>query len=71
MINPAHAEQFFEASGHTFAELLALVDQGKPLPRLPLHIRLQASEQMTTSEEESQNVIGVLPGADPRSRTST
>ena len=34
-INPAHAEQFFAASGHTFAELLALVDQGKALPRFP------------------------------------
>ena len=64
-INPAHAEQFFAASGHTFAELLALVDQSKPLPRFPLHIRLLATEQMKTSEVESQNVIGVLPGSDP------
>ena len=63
-INPAHAEQFFAASGHTFAELLTLVDQGKPLPRFPLHIRLLATEQMKTSEVESQNVIGVLPGSD-------
>jgi len=64
-INPAHAEQFFAVSGHTFAELLALVDHGKPLPRFPLHIRLLATEQMKTSEVESQNVIGVLPGSDP------
>ena len=65
VINPAHAEQFFAASGHTFAELLALADQGKPLPRFPLHIRLRATEHMKTSEVESQNVIGVLPGSDP------
>jgi hypothetical protein len=64
-INPAHAEQFFAASGHTFAELLVLVDQGKPLPRFPLHIHLQATEKMKTSEVESQNVIGLLPGSDP------
>ena len=64
-INPARAEQFFAASGHTFGELLALADQGKPLPRFPLHIRLQATEQIKTSEVESQNVIGVLPGSDP------
>jgi Peptidase family M28 len=65
VINPARAGQFFGASGHTFAELLALVDQGKPLPRFPLHIRLQATEHMKMSEVESQNVIGVLPGSDP------
>ncbi len=64
-INPARAEQFFAASGHTFTELLALADQGKPLPRFPLNIRLKAVEEMKTSEVESQNVIGVLPGSDP------
>jgi hypothetical protein len=64
-VNPAHAEQFFAASGHTFAELLAIADQGKPLPRFPLHIRLRAVEKMRTSEVESQNVVGLLPGSDP------
>jgi len=42
-----------------------LVDQGKPLPRFPLYIRLLATEQMRTSEVESQNVIGTLSGSDP------
>jgi Zn-dependent M28 family amino/carboxypeptidase len=64
-VNPAHAEQFFAASGHTFAEMLALADQGKPLPRYPLHIRIRATEHMKVSQVESQNVIGVLPGSDP------
>jgi Zn-dependent M28 family amino/carboxypeptidase len=63
--NPAHAEQFFAASGHTLAELLALADEGKALPRFPLHIRLRATEHMKLSEVESQNVIGVLEGSDP------
>lgn len=64
-INPASADKLFAASGHTFAELLALADQDKPLPRFPLHIRLLATEHMKTSQVESQNVIGVLPGTDP------
>jgi hypothetical protein len=64
-INPAHAGQFFAASGHTFAELLALADQGKPLPRFPLHIRIRATEHMEVSQVESQNVIGLVPGSDP------
>ena len=66
VINPARAEQFFAASGHTFAELLALADQGKALPRFPLNIRLRATQRMQTSAVESQNVVGILPGSDPR-----
>jgi len=65
VINPAHAEQIFAASGHTFSELLALADQGQTLPHFPLHIRLRATEHMRLSEVESQNVIGLLPGSDP------
>jgi hypothetical protein len=64
-INPAHAEQFFAASGHTFSELLALADQGQPLPHFPLHVALRAEEHKKLSEVESQNVIGLLPGSDP------
>jgi hypothetical protein len=64
-VNPAHADKFLAASGHTFAELLALADRGQPLPRFALHIRLRATERLRTSEVESQNVVGVLPGADP------
>jgi Peptidase family M28 len=65
VVNPAHAEQLFTASGHTFSELLALADQGQPLPRFPLHLRVRATENMQLSEVESQNVIGMLPGSDP------
>ena len=64
-MNPAHAEQFFASSGHTFAEMLALADRGQPLPHFPLHIRLRATEHVRLSEVESQNVIGMLPGSDP------
>jgi hypothetical protein len=65
VMNPAHAEQVFAASGHTFAEMLALADQGQPLPHFPLHIRLRSTEHVKLSEVESQNVIGLLPGSDP------
>jgi len=65
-INPAHADKIFAASGHKFAELLALADAGKPLPRFPLNISLRATLKMSMSEVESQNVIGLLPGSDPK-----
>ncbi|HEU4412766.1 MAG TPA: M28 family metallopeptidase [Polyangiaceae bacterium] len=66
--NPAHTDRLFEGSGHTLAELLALADAEKPLPRFPLAVRLQAEVAFTRSPVRSQNVAGLLPGADPALR---
>jgi Zn-dependent M28 family amino/carboxypeptidase len=63
--NPARADKLFEGSGHTFQELLAVADAGKPLPRFPLAASLRARVAVERDESESQNVIGVLPGSDP------
>jgi hypothetical protein len=63
-LNPASANVIFAASGHTLAEVLALADQDKPLPRFPLHVRIRSTERMKTSKAESQNVIAMLPGSD-------
>src|SRR6516164_4903295 len=67
-MNPAHADKLLADSGHTFAELLALVDAGKPVPVFPLMIRLKAKTSVERSEVESQNVAGILRGADPARR---
>ncbi|HTK28970.1 MAG TPA: M28 family metallopeptidase [Vicinamibacterales bacterium] len=64
-MNPAHADKLFEGSGHTFAELLALADAGKPLPRFALPARLRAKVSVVRGQVESQNVAGILPGSDP------
>lgn len=66
MFNPERADKLFEGSGHTFKELLAIADAGKPLPRFPLAASLRASIAVERTEGESQNVIGVLPGSDPK-----
>ena len=63
-MNPEHAGKWFEGSGHTLAELLALVDAGKPLPRFPLVPTLRAKVQVQRHEVESQNVVAVRPGTD-------
>jgi hypothetical protein len=65
-INPTQADKILAASGHKFAELLAVADAGKPLPRFPLHVGLRATLKMKLSGVESQNVIGLLPGSDPK-----
>ena len=64
-INPASAEMIFEGSGHTFAEVLELANQGKAMPRFPLKLSFRATEKLKLTDAEAPNVIGVLPGSDP------
>jgi Zn-dependent M28 family amino/carboxypeptidase len=64
--NPAHADRLFAGSGHTLAELLALVDAGKPLPRFPLAVAVRARVATTTEKVEAPNVAGILRGTDPK-----
>ena len=67
IINSAHADKFFEGSGHTLAELQSLADTGQPLPKFPLkgtynvHVAIQRLPDV-----QATNVIGVLPGSDPK-----
>lgn len=63
--NPAHAERLFDGSGHTYAELLALADTEKPLPRFSLTPHLRAEVAFEKGPVRSQNVVGLLPGSDP------
>lgn len=67
-MNPAHADKLFAGSGHTFAELLALVDADKPLPAFPLPVRIKATTSVERSRVTSQNVAGILRGSDPTRR---
>ncbi len=67
-INPAHADRFLAGSGHSFAEILAADRDGQPLPRFPLANRIRAKIAVAQSVAESQNIIGLAPGADPKLR---
>jgi hypothetical protein len=67
-VNPEKTEKWFAGSGHSFAEILALAKAGKQLPRFPLAFSLRAQPVVRQSRAVSQNVIGVLPGADPTLR---
>jgi len=64
-VNPAEAERLFTGSGHTFAELMELVERGVQLPRFPLAVSLEVHAKYNQREVTSQNVAGVFPGADP------
>ncbi|MEW6319829.1 MAG: subclass B3 metallo-beta-lactamase [Acidobacteriota bacterium] len=64
-INPARAETFFAGSGHTFADVLALSNAGKVLPRFAIPSRARVKVTIEAASLESDNVIAILPGTDP------
>jgi Zn-dependent M28 family amino/carboxypeptidase len=63
--NPARAERLFTGSGHTFAEIVALAADRKPLPGFALPSRIRATVKVATAPVTSDNVAGVLQGSDP------
>lgn len=63
--NPAKAERLFEGSGHTFADVLKVADEGKALPHFALVGNVKAAVAVDTATVESQNVVGVVRGRDP------
>jgi Zn-dependent M28 family amino/carboxypeptidase len=63
--NPAQADKLFAATGHTFADLLALADAQKPLPRFSLNKSLTATVTTETTLVESPNIAAKLTGSDP------
>ena len=65
-VNPAHAEKLFTGSGHTFKEILELTNAGKPLPKFPLQGRIRSKVTVKRTSSQSDNVVGILPGTDPK-----
>ncbi|HET6761109.1 MAG TPA: M28 family peptidase [Gemmatimonadaceae bacterium] len=63
VINPASAEKFFAGSGHAAASLIEAALKGDSLPRFDLPVAIRATIAVDTWQVESQNVIGILPGA--------
>jgi Zn-dependent M28 family amino/carboxypeptidase len=63
--NPAQAEKLFAETGHTFAELLALADAQKPLPRFDLKKRMTATVVTERDAVVSPNLVAKLEGSDP------
>ena len=64
--NPNRAEMLFAGSGHSFQEVLAALNANQPLPHFPLAMKVRSRLGMIRSQVKSENVVGVLPGSDPR-----
>ena len=65
-INPKSADKLFAGSGHRYQELLQLAASGKPLPSFALNGKLKLRMEFDARELRSDNVVAILPGADPR-----
>lgn len=68
MLNPARFPLLLEGTGHKADDLLALLKEGKPLPHFDLPLQVAATVDAKVSEITSENVVGVLPGSDPKLR---
>lgn len=65
-MNPANAQKLFAGASQTFAQLQALADSGAQLPRLILPTKVVTEVAVTTRDVSSDNVVGLLPGTDPK-----
>jgi hypothetical protein len=65
-VDPDKSDLLFAGSGHTFAELCALADASKPVPRFALPLRLKARVAVSRSSLSSPNIVAKLPGRDPK-----
>ena len=64
--NPAHADELFAGTGHTFDQLVADAEAGKQLPRFAIPARLKATAVVKHGEVESQNIAAIFTGSDPK-----
>jgi hypothetical protein len=62
----AHAEKLFAGSGHTFKEIVDQLNTEKALPHFPLAITIRAKTGVKRSSAQSLNLVGLLPGSDPK-----
>lgn len=61
--NPAHADELFAGSGHTFREIVDTAEAGKPLPRFTIGARIQAKTVVKRSQVVSQNIAAIYTGS--------
>jgi hypothetical protein len=65
-VTRAGAPKLLAGSGHTLEELDQLVADKKPLPRFPLNGTLRAHAAIQRTPVDSENVVGIYEGSDPR-----
>lgn len=64
--NPEKADLLFASTGHTFDELAKLGKERKQLPTFALNKSFKAHTKLIQTKVESANIVGKIPGSDPR-----
>ena len=64
-LNPARFARLLEGTGQTEAALLATLEKGEALPHFDLKVRIRAKIAADATTAVSENVVGMLEGADP------
>ena len=64
-VTPRGAEKLFAGSGHSFAELMQLAKDGKPLPRFAIPGTLKMHASLITENFEAPNLAAMFEGSDP------
>jgi Zn-dependent M28 family amino/carboxypeptidase len=64
--NPAHADELFTGTAHTFQELADLAKDRKPLPHFPLTASIKTKAKVDKKAVESDNLVARLSGSDPQ-----
>ena len=64
--NPDVADKLLEGTGHSAADLFALVKDRKPLPHFALNASARAKTKLAYSDVESFNLVGKLEASDPK-----
>ena len=60
-------DALLEGTSHTLAELVSTAQAGQPFPKFPLAVKIRANTSIQVMEVlQAPNVVGVLPGSDPR-----
>ena len=65
-LDPGQSEILFKGSGRSFAEMCALSDASKPVPRFALAVRLKARIAATHTAVTSSNIVARLEGGDAK-----
>ncbi|QRO01735.1 M20/M25/M40 family metallo-hydrolase [Archangium violaceum] len=66
LASPTLASKLVAGEGHTFEEVAAQAKAGKPMPRFALPVSVRGEVALESSQLTSVNVVGRLPGSDPK-----
>jgi hypothetical protein len=62
--NPEKADELFEGSGHTIAEILDAANHDRPLPHFAIPAKVRAHVVTAREKIESRNIVGLRQGSD-------